>query len=337
MNAQTAAPNPRSVRSLPVQEWSEADRQGWEAACRPGRRFTRGGAASHMAAVTQTDLANRFLDRFGWLDHSAEAAAVVVPEFIASFIEELQDRVSSVTVSRTIYKVRRAAECIAPGRDFAWLAEIGKDLAMLERPKDKFDRVVLTERVLEAALVAFWEIDAASQARPFARAFSARNALMVAQLAACPIRLKNFSALETQERFRWIFLNDTKSRRPDHRPVPDFLAGAIERYLEAYRPTLLSNSVDQETNGNNHRSRRRKSTRVSPARITSALWISRFGDPMSYGQVECVITATSYRLIGVCLSPHLFRVAGATAAALYSPSPHLGSALLQHSNERDYQ
>ena len=55
---------------------------------------------------------------------------------------------------------------------------------------------------------------------------------------------------------------------------------------------------------------------------------------MSYGQVERIITATSYRLIGVCLSPHLFRVAGATAAALYSPSPHLGSALLQHSNER---
>jgi hypothetical protein len=165
-------------------------------------------------------------------------------------------------------------------------------------------------------------------------------ALMVALLAACPIRLKNFAALETQECFRkigetwWIFLKDTKSRRPDHRPVPDFLAGAIERYLEVYRPILLSNSVDQETNGTSHRSRRRKSKKVSPARITSALWISRFGGPMSYGQVQRVITETSYRLINVCLSPHLFRVAGATTAALYSPSPHLGSALYSASQER---
>ena len=71
---------------------------------------------------------------------------------IAAFIAELQDRVSSVTASRTIYKVRRAAECIAPDRDFAWLAELEKDLVLLERPKNDFDRIVLSERLVEAGL-----------------------------------------------------------------------------------------------------------------------------------------------------------------------------------------
>jgi hypothetical protein len=43
---------------------------------------------------------------------------------------------------------------------------------------------------------------------------------------------------------------------------------------------------------------------------------------MSHRHSERVITEASYQLIGVCLSPHLFRVAGATTAALYSHDPH---------------
>jgi integrase len=346
MNAHTGAPKTRSIRSLPLKEWPEADRHGWEAACRPGQRLTRGGAASHLAPVTQADLANRyglyldFLDRSGQLDLTAEAAALVVPDFIAGFITELQDRVSSVTVSRTIYKVRRAAECIAPSRHFAWLAEIGKDLALLERPKDKFDRVVLTERLLEAALVSFWKVDSDAETRPLARALAARNALMVALLAACPIRLKNFAALEIGGSFRkigkmwWIFLKDTKSKRPDHRPVPSFLTAAIDRYLYFHRPILLGNSVS-DAGRKDHQSRRQKSTRVRPAETGSALWISRLRGPLSYDLVERVITETTYKLLGIAVSPHLFRVAGATTAALHAPhSPHLASALLQHSDRR---
>ena len=334
------------MRSLPLEEWPQADRNGWQAACRPGQRLTRGGAASHLAPVTQADLANRyglyldFLDRSGQLDLTEEAGALVVPDSIAGFIAELQARVSSVTVSRTIYKVRRAAECIAPGRHFAWLAEIGKDLALLERPKDKFDRVVLTERLLEAALVSFWKVDSDAEARPLAGAFAARNALMVALLAACPIRLKNFAGLKIGGSFRkigkiwWIFLKDTKSKRPDHRPVPSFLTGAIEHYLDFRRPILLGNSVG-DAGRKDHQSRRQKSMKVRPAETASALWISRLRGPLSYGGVERVITETTYQLLGVAVSPHLFRVAAATTAALHvGQSPHLGSALLQHSHRR---
>ena len=48
-----------------------ADRTAWEEACRPGMRLTRGGAASHLRAVTQNDLAKRygyFLDFVSRLD-----------------------------------------------------------------------------------------------------------------------------------------------------------------------------------------------------------------------------------------------------------------------------
>ena len=74
---------------------------------------------------------------------------------------------------------------------------------------------------------------------------------------------------------------------------------------------------------------------VCPAETTSALWTSRLSSPLSYGGVERIITETTYQLLDVAISPHLFRVAAATTAALHAPqSPHLGSALLQHSDER---
>ena len=129
------------------------------------KRLARGGAASHLAPVTQADLANRyglfldFLRRTGRLDPGADAGVQVTPEAIAPFIAELQARVSSVTVSRTIYKVRRAAECIAPHLDFAWLAEIGKDLVLLERPKEDFARDVAPERLVEAGLTLIREAE----------------------------------------------------------------------------------------------------------------------------------------------------------------------------------
>jgi hypothetical protein len=58
-----------------------------------------------------------------------------------------------------------------------------------------------------------------------------RNGFMIALLALCPIRLKNFAALEIGRTFTkvdrrwWITLPGavTKSRRPDERPVPELL------------------------------------------------------------------------------------------------------------------
>ena len=61
-------------RSLPIVEWPKSDRLGWEDACRPAQRLQRGGAASHLARVSQADIANRyglyldFLQRSGRLD-----------------------------------------------------------------------------------------------------------------------------------------------------------------------------------------------------------------------------------------------------------------------------
>src|SRR5437588_700759 len=151
-------PNGRP-RSLPIQKWCKKDRLGWAVACQPGLRLRRGGAASHLALVSRADIANRyglfldFLQRNGRFDAGEGALNLVTPANVSTFIAELKGLVRSVTVWNSVYKLRRAAQLIAPHGDFGWLVEIESDIALTMVPRSKNDRLVLTERLVEAGLL----------------------------------------------------------------------------------------------------------------------------------------------------------------------------------------
>src|SRR5262249_12000079 len=144
---------------------------------------------------------------------------------------------------------------------------------------------------------------------------------MVALLALCPIRLKNFAALEIGHTFKevdgswWLALPGhlTKSRRPDERRVPALLNRFIELYLNQSRPLLLGSSPP-----------------------TNALWISSTtGARMTPKNLGTLISKITLETIGVDVSPHLFRTAAASTAATYgSSTPHLASAILNHTDPR---
>ena len=212
-------------RSLPIDEWSEADRLGWELACRPGQRLRRGGAASHLARVSQDDIANRyglyldFLQRKGRLDLALGAIGLVTPDNVNEFITELQTRVRSVTVWNSIYKLRRAAQLIAPEGDLTWLTEIEKDIALVMVSRSKADRLVLTERLVEAGLVLIKEAEMLGKT-PMARAKGVLHGLVIVLLALHPIRIKNFAALAIGQTFVnvdgrwWIHLPAEHTQSP---------------------------------------------------------------------------------------------------------------------------
>jgi site-specific recombinase XerD len=322
MKDENRAPRKSSIRALPVPLWPTADRDAWNTACRAGARLRRGGAASHLKPITQNDHARRygyfldFLSRSGWLDPSAGAGAQVTPDVVDSYVAELKERVSSVTTYGSIHKLRRILQLIAPDRELGWLIEIERELASEMRPRSKWDRLVLIEVLIEAGLTLVAEAEKAEGLPLLARARMVRNGLMVAVLACCPIRPKNFAALEIGRSIVnvngawWIVLasSETKEKRPDERPVPNYLAETINRYLDTYRPILARS--DSETN---------------------ALWLSMHGKPLSYASVGELISETTRSTVGVKISPHLFRTAAATTAAIHAgDNPHLGSALLHH-------
>ena len=184
------------------------------------------------------------------------------------------------------------------------------------RPRSKFDRLVLTEVLVEAGLTLIHEAENSQSMTKLARACQVRNGLMVAMLGVCPIRRKNFAALELARTFVkirgkwWIVLaaSETKEKRTDERPVDELLTPVIDRYLGQHRPVLARSD--------------------NPP---SALWLSaNDGAPITDKQVAKVIRMTTLSTVGVAVSPHLFRTCAASTAAIRGDNPFLASALLHH-------
>jgi integrase len=154
-----------------------------------------------------------------------------------------------------------------------------------------------------------------------ARARGIRNGLMIALLGVCPIRPKNFAALEIGDTFKeiherwWIALpgDITKTGRRDERCVPAWLNRCIDIYLDQSRPVLLRSGLH-----------------------TNALWISSTtGRSMTTKNMGTLISKITLETLGVDVSPHLFRTAAASTAAMYGGNtPHLASALLNHTDPR---
>jgi integrase len=295
-------------------------------ACKPAQRLKRGGVASHLAPVSQADIARRyglyldFLQRSERLDPAKCATTLVTPDNVTGFITELQARVRSVTVWNSVYKLRRAAQLIAPGTDFEWLAEIERDIALVMVPRSKADRLVLTERLVEAGLTLIREAEMFGKTA-FARAVGVRNGLLIALLALHPIRVKNFAALTISSTIiniggRWwlhVPSDDTKSRRVDERQVPAFITDVVNRYVATHRPVLCRGVAEQ-----------------------LALWVSSTtGRRLTTKNLGTLISKITREAIGVDVSPHLFRTAGASTAAVYGGNyPHLASAVLGHRDPR---
>jgi integrase len=244
----------------------------------------------------------------------------VIAKYVEDYVVELKKRVSSVTLWNSIYKLRRAAACLAPTANFHWLSEIEKDIALVARPRDKTDRLVLANRLLEAGLTLIEEAESFAPT-PMLRARGVRNGLMIALLALHPLRIKNFATLRIGESIKkieghwWLIIDvkKTKSHRLDERRVPEFMTKILDRYVNRYRPILFGKATH------------------SPA-----FWISSTrGFQFTIKNMGTLISRMTQETLGVDVSPHLFRMAATTTAAVYGTStPYLATAVMGHRDTR---
>jgi len=314
---------PEKVEAYPLCNWPIDDREVWERACIAAQRLRPGGAAARMKPSTRTSLIRaygyllEFCRRNGFFDQNAEAGAHVVPELIDAFVDELHSRVGSVTRASYIGKIRRIATILAPGHDFVWLAEIEGDLRYEARPRPKYHRIVSSDRLLALGLALIRRGETSNHLTNLARARLVRDGLLIALLSLCPIRLRNLAELRVGRQLCrigetcWITLeaDETKSGRPDERPVPGIVAAHIDGWLEHWR-TLLRDSDD-------------------------AFWPSIKGGPLAYTYVGHIITETTRRELGVAVNPHLFRdCAVYTVAITAGDCMGIACGLLQHTDGR---
>ena len=94
---------------------------------------------------------------------------------------------------------------------------------------------------------------------------------------------------------------------------PEFMTDVVDSYINTHRPVLCRGDVDQ-----------------------LALWVSSTtGRRLTTKNLGTLISKITRETVGVDVSPHLFRTAGASTASIYGGShPYLASAVLAHRDPR---
>lgn len=311
--------------ALPLPDWPEADHETWLAAQAPANALCDGGVVSHLSRRTLRDLTQgygyflRFLAHQGRFLQDAPAAASVSEENVLDYIGHLETRVSSVTLANYLWQIARVATCLDPGRDWGWLQRIVRRLDLRAKPRDRRKDVVEIKALFQLGLQLMDRADKVEIPMSFTRIAMYRDGLIIALLAANPIRLANITALEigktlVKDGTTWsinIPAEATKERRPHVAVLPDWCSARIDRYMDFYRPCFRN------------------------AASTSRLWLSQRGLPLSEISLYRSVVKRTRHAFGRSISPHLFRSCLATSTAVHHGAQiGLATTVLHHQNPK---
>jgi len=211
----------------------------------------------------------------------------------------------------------------APGHDWTWLRQAANRLrATAVARRDKNLRIRPSRTLFALGVSLMRGAEASDALTPKGRAMRYRDGLMIAILAARPLRRSNFAAIvlrtnlvRTQGCF-WLHFEatETKNHRPIDVPLPAELTSFVDRYLDHHRPALLR------------------------GRDSPYLWIAKTGAAMAGISIYGRITTLTRDAFGVAINPHLFRDCAATSVAIDDPEHvHISAALLGHASLKTTQ
>lgn len=317
--------SPPSQKALALPDWPKADRETWQAAQEPAGNLDDGGAASHLNALTRQDVARRyayflsFVAQKGELDHLGPAGATVTEQNIQHYLHYLERHVSSVTLARSFYKISRVAHILDPGRDWHWFQRLVRRLELRAKPCDKRNDVVPIKELFQLGLRLMDQAERTTKATDCFRALLYRDGLIIALLAADPLRLANITALEIgrtliNDGTTWslnIPPEETKSDRLHLAVLPDWAARCIDRYVQHCRPYLAN------------------------AESTNRLWLSQVGRPLTEDGLYRAVCKRTHDAFGKRINPHLFRSCLATSTAVHHGAQMgLAMTVLDHTSSK---
>jgi len=298
--------NPASQKALPLTDWPRSDRQTWTAAQATAGILDDGGAASHLGAQTLADLTRRysyflsFLAHQGRLSPQAPAASSVTPENIMDYVDYLEPRVSSVTLSQSLYKVSRVATCLDPKQDWQWLKRLCRRLDRRAKPRERRTDVVEIKELFWLGRQLMYQADKADTSPALSRALLYRDGLIIALGATDPLRIGNtgFEIGQTlvKDGATWsidIPAEEMKNRRPHLAVLPDWATPCIDRYVDDYWPLLGGNEA------------------------AGRLWLGPDGQPLDGDALYRMICKRTREAFGKRINPHLFRSCLATSTAVH--------------------
>ena len=317
-------------RCLPVEAWPTAFQEAWRRALNDDELFD----TARVARSWRHSTLNKTRKGFGvWISWNLERlpsiestvpVSNVTRKYVHAYIVELQSFCASNTVFCRAQELYDAIRIMEPDHDWSWLACAVKKLRSRAKPvREKLSRLKPADVVEKLGLDLMHRAEAESGISPFKRSLMFRDGLAIALLIRRPLRLRNFSNMKMHthlvgEGFTRIVFSaaEMKGKRPFEAAFPANLQGALHRYLNAYRPHLLSLHAQDGSPG-----------------VEMALWISSEGRAVDPGAFSKSIARRTRAAFGRDLTPHLFRDASVTTLIRDAPaSALLTKTILSHSS-----
>ena len=314
-------------RAIRQEQWPEIDQLLWEKATTDADPLFEPGRAARWRPKTLRSVMTRYglwlawLAENGLLDSTVLPPARVTRERLAEYVQSLRSMgLAPVTIAGRVRDLREAIRVMERDSDLSVLTELLVRLDSVAEPsRNKRVRVVSPLLLLKNATSEMRRLHARRTSRTRLAANWYRDALMVAFLAARPIRLANLALIEVGrhltkvgDRYWCRFTpSETKEGKTLEFPLPASLTPWLDHYLAVYRPLLLKGGESKR------------------------FWISMRATAMVDNSTYYRVTACTRRLIGKPINVHLFRDCVATFVADVAPEEiRIISRILGHSTLR---
>jgi integrase/recombinase XerD len=298
-------------RCRPPEEWPQWDRRQWQTALQAGDLFEEGCCRAKHSNYSNRAMERGYgrwlawLDGNGLLDEKAPPGDRITPDRVRTYVEHLEVENASATAIARLIELEVMASIMDPGRDWSWIHRMASAIRARHKPaRPKRHRLVPIARLwgLGLDLMAGAE-DEATALRRF-KAY--RDGLMIALLAARPLRVRNLTGLVLDHTLArrgdawWIQIPaaETKTKVAIEMPWPKRLTPHLETYLADHRAGIATlRGAHSDT-----------------------LWLSMHGLPMTDNAIYIRIVARTREGLGQPINPHLFRDCAATTVAIDDPA-----------------
>jgi len=292
--------------------WPTADQEMWRELCQRSGPLDDGGGLAHLRETSRTTLELHYGRWIQWIADTCPEVLSIRPVERAT-IERLQLWLGDLSHTRPmsqwsfvgdVVRVLQAAAPTANWRDHKRLVK------HLQRQAGQGDRSRKAGRVLDSGVLLRAGIDLATRqaeaaTTPLEALKRYRDGTMVAFLSMMPIRRRALAGLIIGQsicflpgRIQIALPEDlTKTGVPWEATVSEKIAPLLRGYLERVRPKLMARGRQEH----------------------DVLWVGDWGARYQLNYLGHKIGRITEKIIGVRVTPHLFRDAAATTLARRSP------------------
>jgi site-specific recombinase XerD len=286
----------------------------WQGAIETTDPFGPFSAARSWYERTLAKTAKGYGRWLGWaiqngIDMDQHPADRVSEQNLKNYVGDLRSANSDYTVLCRLQELCNAMRVMAPDRDWSWLRRAQNSLRSRCVPvRDKASRMQSVGTLVQLGKTLMRAAETSGKP-PLSRAVVYRDGLMIALLAYRPLRLSNLAMIRLDRHLirhtvgYYLFLSasETKGKQPFETMVPDALIADFDRYLDHYRPILLTRGSRQEPLDTDH------------------LWIADTATPLDPKSIPQRIKKHTRAAFGKHIWPHLFRDCAATSIAVEDP------------------